>query len=147
MVAHGACCREHRRFLLFWAAVFAATSSFMTFVTYAHGPDPHDYFGCSVPFAMWLGCLLVASLSCYTTDYIRSVAQPCPIQVCSRSLFVDTINESTTQTHRYVDDRSEGGDDLLAVSKDREKYIFDPKRGYFVEQRQHHGEIHVAEMP
>lgn len=38
---------------------------------YAHGPDPHDYFGCSVPFAMWLGCLLVATLSCYTTDYIR----------------------------------------------------------------------------
>ena len=71
-------CREKRRFLLFWSAVFAGTSFFMTFVTYAHGPDPHDYFGCSVPFAMWLGCLLVATLSCYTTDYIRCAPQPLP---------------------------------------------------------------------
>lgn len=35
------------------------------------GPDPHDMFGCSVPFSLWVGCLFVATLSYYTTDYMR----------------------------------------------------------------------------
>ena len=28
-------------------------------------------FGCSVPFSLWVGCLFVATLSYYTTDYMR----------------------------------------------------------------------------
>lgn len=35
------------------------------------GPDPHDMFGCSVPFSLWVGSLFVATLSYYTTDYMR----------------------------------------------------------------------------
>lgn len=58
--------KEKRRWLLTWASVYGATSLFMTLVTYVKGPDPHDMFGCSVPFSLWVGCLFVATLSYYT---------------------------------------------------------------------------------
>jgi len=67
--------REHRRFLAIWALVFAALAASMTGLTLHFGPDPHlpatQYIGCTIPAALWAGCLLVCILSCYTTDYIR----------------------------------------------------------------------------
>lgn len=63
--------RERRRWLLTWSSIYGAVAVFMTLLTYIKGPDPHDMFGCSVPFSLWVGCLFVATLSYYTTDYMR----------------------------------------------------------------------------
>ena len=71
--------REQRRFLAVWALVYAAIAGFMTVLTLHFGPDPHlpatRYIGCTIPAALWAGCLLVCILSCYTTDYIRRVSK------------------------------------------------------------------------
>ena len=67
--------RERRGFLAVWALMYAAMAGFMTALTLRFGPDPHlpatRYIGCTIPAALWTGCLLVSILSCYTTDYIR----------------------------------------------------------------------------
>lgn len=63
--------RERRRFLWIWSGIYCLIALSMTVLTTLKGPDPHDPFGCSVPFALWVGSLFVATLSCYTTDYIR----------------------------------------------------------------------------
>ena len=80
--------REHRRFLATWALVFAALAGSMTGLTLHFGPDPHlpatHYIGCTIPAALWAGCLLVCILSCYTTDYIRhdvSLLANAPLQL------------------------------------------------------------------
>lgn len=43
----------------------------MTTVTWLRGPDPHDFFGCSLPFSLWLGSLFITTLSYYTMDYMK----------------------------------------------------------------------------
>ena len=43
----------------------------MTTITYLRGPDPHDFFGCSLPFSLWLGSLFITTLSYFTTDYMK----------------------------------------------------------------------------
>ena len=62
---------EKRRWLLTWSGIYAVTALFMTIATYVKGPDPHDMFGCSVPFSLWVGCLFVTTLSYYTSDFMR----------------------------------------------------------------------------
>ena len=64
--------KEQRRWLLSWAAVYFVMAAVMTLVTYARGPDPHDAFGCSLPFSLWAGALFVASMTYYTSDYMRA---------------------------------------------------------------------------
>ncbi|KAK9830200.1 hypothetical protein WJX72_010253 [[Myrmecia] bisecta] len=63
--------RERRKWLTWWSGAYTITGVLMTTVTYLKGPDPHDVFGCSVPCSLWLGSLFVATLSYYTTDYMR----------------------------------------------------------------------------
>jgi hypothetical protein len=74
-------CRESNRFLLFWGSVYAFVCTSMSVFTVLRGPDPRDFFGCSVPFSLWFGCLFVCSLSYYTTEYMRcghaSILFPC----------------------------------------------------------------------
>jgi hypothetical protein len=65
---------EKRRWLFTWSGIYATVALFMTIITYLKGPDPHDVFGCSVPFSLWVGCLFVATLSYYTSDYMRQSA-------------------------------------------------------------------------
>jgi len=82
--------REHRRFLAIWALVFAALAASMTGLTLHLGPDPHlpatQYIGCTIPAALWAGCLLICILSCYTTDYIRHGWRPLQTKRSSREL-------------------------------------------------------------
>ena len=40
----------------------------------SRGPDPHDAFGCSLPFSLWLGALFVATMSYYTVDHMSQGA-------------------------------------------------------------------------
>ena len=64
--------KEKRRWLLSWAAIYFVMACVMTLVTYIRGPDPHDAFGCSLPFSLWAGALFVASMTYYTSDYMRA---------------------------------------------------------------------------
>eukprot|EP00884_Botryococcus_braunii_P022502 jgi/Botrbrau1/8936/Bobra.0148s0049.1 len=66
---------EKRRWLFTWSGIYALIAMFMTITTHLKGPDPHDVFGCSVPFSLWVGCLFVATLSYYTSDYMRRGAE------------------------------------------------------------------------
>ena len=63
--------RERRQWLCIWSSVYAFTGLSMTTITYLRGPDPHDAFGCSLPFSLWLGSLFITTLSYFTTDYIK----------------------------------------------------------------------------
>ena len=39
---------------------------------HCRGPDPHDAFGCSLPFSLWLGALGTATLSYWTLDFMKA---------------------------------------------------------------------------
>ncbi|CAL8468348.1 g7888 [Coccomyxa elongata] len=89
--------KERRRWLLTWSSVYFATSVFMTLLTYIKGPDPHDMFGCSVPFSLWVGSLFVATLSYYTSDYMRQ-GQDAPEKRNERYVYDPTAGEYVLAT-------------------------------------------------
>ena len=65
------------------------------------GPDPHDMFGCSVPFSLWVGCLFVATLSYYTTDYMRQ-GQDASEKRTERYVYDPNAGEQYSLCRRFV---------------------------------------------
>ena len=136
--------KEKRRWLLSWAAIYFVMAFVMTLVTYIRGPDPHDAFGCSLPFSLWAGALFVASMTYYTSDYMRAdVGQPDHdkpeqwVRACVNSEYCDNLMLFASAIDSNTDCVSLASPPKWAVMQ-----VYDPTVGQYV-LAQHNHQHHV----